>query len=80
MASYPLKSDDLIEDVVREYPSASAFLRQWGIICIQCGEPVWGTLQEVIEEKKQNVTEVLQALNNFIKQTYPTKNERLVPK
>ena len=67
MLRLPLQPDDLVEDVVRDYPKASAFLRQWGIVCIQCGEPVWGTLQEIIEAKQQEVTRVLAALNDFLK-------------
>ncbi len=66
MPNFPLKPDDLVEDVVREFPKASAFLRGWGIVCIQCGEPSWGTLREVIEEKSQDVTKVLAALNDHL--------------
>ncbi|MBW2736078.1 MAG: DUF1858 domain-containing protein [Deltaproteobacteria bacterium] len=40
-----------MEDLVRDYPRATAFLRKHGVVCIQCGEPVWGTLGEVIAEK-----------------------------
>lgn len=40
-----------MEDLVREYPRAPSFLRERGVVCIQCGEPVWGTLGEVIAEK-----------------------------
>jgi hypothetical protein len=66
MLAFPLRPDELVEEVIREHPSASAFLRRWGIVCIRCGEPVWGTLREVIEAKGQDVEAVLQALNEHL--------------
>jgi hypothetical protein len=62
----PLGPDHLVEEVVRDFPKASAFLRRWGIVCIQCGEPVWGTLGEVIEAKGQDVGHVLDQLNEYL--------------
>jgi hypothetical protein len=43
--------DMTIEELLRLHPQASALLRRHGIVCIQCGEPVWGTLREVAAEK-----------------------------
>lgn len=40
-----------IEELVERYPKAPAVLRRYGIVCIQCGEPVWGTLAEVARDK-----------------------------
>jgi len=55
--------DITIEDLVREVPEASAILRRFGIVCIQCGEPVWGTLRQAAAEKGiRDLTEVLAAL------------------
>jgi hypothetical protein len=45
----------LVEDLVREYPFASRFLSDRGLQCIICGEPVWGTLEELALDK--NFTE-----------------------
>jgi hypothetical protein len=36
-----------IEELVGEYPVAVKFLIRRKIPCLVCGEPVWGTLQEV---------------------------------
>jgi len=36
-----------VEDLVRLVPQAPAVLRAWDLVCIQCGEPVWGTLGEL---------------------------------
>ena len=43
--------DLTIEQLVSLIPRAAALLRRRGIVCIQCGEPVWGTLREVAAEK-----------------------------
>jgi iron-sulfur cluster repair protein YtfE (RIC family) len=40
-----------IEELVELVPRAPALLRRFGIVCVQCGEPVWGTLREAAAEK-----------------------------
>jgi hypothetical protein len=67
MTDLPLKPADLVEDVVRDHPRAVGFLRTQGIVCIQCGEPVWGTLEEVIRGKGQDPQRVLAALNAYLR-------------
>ncbi len=44
-------ADITIEDLVRREPRAAAVLRRFGIICLQCGEPAWGTLRELAADK-----------------------------
>jgi len=57
----------LIEDLVQQYPSAVGFLMKKGIICIQCGEPVWGTLAEAAARKNiSNIEEIVKELNAFL--------------
>lgn len=56
-----------IEDLVRECPRAVAILRQFGIRCIQCGEPLWGTLAQAAEEKGiDDLGPVLEALRECV--------------
>ncbi len=43
--------DTLIEDLVEEVPKSIDYLKDKGIRCIRCGEPIWGTLEEAAEEK-----------------------------
>jgi hypothetical protein len=43
--------DTQIEDLVRDFPEAAGFLTKHGVRCIRCGEPVWGTLGELLEEE-----------------------------
>ncbi len=59
----PIDPDITIEELVRQRPEASAILRRFGIVCIQCGEPVWGTLREAAAEKGiHDLGEVMAAL------------------
>jgi hypothetical protein len=52
-----------IEELIERLPQASAILRRFGIVCLQCGEPVWGTLGEVAAGKGIiDLREVLDAL------------------
>lgn len=46
-----IKRDISIEDLTDNYPFSVSFLREKGIVCIVCGEPVWGTLEEVARSK-----------------------------
>lgn len=43
--------DMLIEDLVRELPQAVRYLREHDIKCLECGEPIWGTLAEAARAK-----------------------------
>ena len=43
--------DILIEDLVRELPQAVRYLRQHDIKCLECGEPIWGTLADAARQK-----------------------------
>lgn len=59
----PVRPDVSIEELVEAIPQAPGVLRRFGIVCIQCGEPVWGTLAELAREKGiTDLTEVLRAL------------------
>ncbi len=63
----PLNKSILIEDLVQQYPAAVGFLMKKGIVCIQCGEPVWGTLEEAAGRKNQgNIDEIVKELNEYL--------------
>ena len=40
-----------IEDLVNELPEAVGYLREEGIRCLRCGEPIWGSLEDASKEK-----------------------------
>ncbi|NOY05875.1 MAG: DUF1858 domain-containing protein [Chlorobi bacterium] len=43
--------DTTIEELVESYPDAVSLLMEFGIRCLICGEPAWGTLEEAMQEK-----------------------------
>jgi methionine synthase II (cobalamin-independent) len=46
-----ITKETTIEDIVQYSASAVRYLREKGIKCIACGEPIWGTLEEAAREK-----------------------------
>ena len=59
--------DTSIEDLVKEYPEAVGFLTRQGIRCIRCGEPLWCTLGELLEEGGvADPHQLVIALNSFL--------------
>ncbi len=65
--SLKISKSTLIEEIVEKYPSLIGPLRERGIVCIRCGEPIWGTLEEVAEEKNiEDIDGLVDALNREI--------------
>lgn len=48
--SRQITKDMELEDVARESPKAIRFLTKRDIICIQCGTPLWKTVEEAIHD------------------------------
>lgn len=58
----------LIEDLVREFPPAVRYLQQQNIKCLECGEPIWGTLEEAAREKgydDEDISRFVRELNEM---------------
>lgn len=63
-----ITKDILVEDLVEELPDSVLFLRERGLVCILCGEPVWGTLNELAKSKNftdDQIDEVVVQLNRL---------------
>jgi hypothetical protein len=59
--------DTGVDDLARDHPQAVGFLTRQGIRCIRCGEPVWGTLGELLkDEKVKDPEDLLAKLNDFL--------------
>jgi len=59
----------LISDLVEKYPQIVSFLAGKGLHCIVCGEPVWGTVGELAQDKgfsKEETAQLIQKLIDFI--------------
>ncbi len=46
-----ITADIKIDELVRQYPDAVKFLIQKGLPCVVCGEPFWGSLAELAQQK-----------------------------
>lgn len=46
-----ITEDMLVADLVAAYPFSVAFLASRNLHCIICGEPVWGTVEELARGK-----------------------------
>ena len=59
--------DTLIEEIVSDHPRLIRPLREFGIVCIRCGEPVWGTLEQAAREKGiQEIDRIVEAMNRIL--------------
>ena len=60
--------DIQVEELAETFPEAVGFLTRRGIRCIRCGEPIWGTLGELLQEDKvENPSFLVEELNQFLK-------------
>ncbi len=53
-----ITKDIEIEDLVNDLPEAVGYLREEGIRCLRCGEPIWGSLEDAAKEKGYNDKDV----------------------
>jgi methionine synthase II (cobalamin-independent) len=60
-----ITKDTTIEDLVAIKAEAIQYLREKGIRCILCGEPIWGTIEEVSKEKGFSDEEILKMVNEL---------------
>jgi len=58
--------DMTVEELVEKYPSSVGYLMEKGIVCIICGEPVWGTVGELISDKGLDVKATIGELKKNI--------------
>ncbi len=59
-----VKKEMLIEDLVREHPQLIGPLKEEGIVCMACGEPVWGTLAaQAAERGIQEIDAIVDRMN-----------------
>lgn len=67
----PVALDQWIENILDTHPHAQQFLREHGIVCVMCGEPVWGSLGDQMEEKgfdDEAKEKLLAELNTWLQQ------------
>jgi len=60
-----ITADITIEDLMQRLPAAVSYLREKGIRCLQCGEPIWGTLASAAREKGFGDADIEQFVNDL---------------
>ena len=74
----PISADVFIEDLVEDYPASVAFLLERKIVCIKCGEPIWGTLREtLVRGEIEDIDRFVRDLNEFL--VNPSKDSPSAP-
>lgn len=63
-----VKASDSVEELVEQYPQLVSFLMDRGIVCIKCGEPFWGTLEDLVKNKGKDVNQILEQINSFLRE------------
>ena len=62
-----IHKDMLIEDLVLEYPKLIGPLKNEGIVCLACGEALWGTLEaQALEKGLDNIDDIVERMNAIL--------------
>ena len=71
MAKKLITKEMWVEEILEKYPTAQEFLSKKNIVCVMCGEPVWGSLKELMQDKDfsdDEIDTIIKELNEFIKE------------
>ena len=71
MAEKLITKEMWVEEILEKYPTAQEFLSKKNIVCVMCGEPVWGSLEELMQDKdfsNEEINTIIKELNEFIKE------------
>jgi hypothetical protein len=63
---YPIVPGISIEELLDRYPGSVRLLIEKGLPCLVCGEPSWGTLEELAREKgwdEQAISQLVEEMN-----------------
>jgi hypothetical protein len=47
-----------MEDLISRYPESVGYLVAQKVVCLVCGEPIWGTLREAAEKSGKTGDEI----------------------
>ncbi len=62
-----IRRETTIEEIVSDYPELVRPLMEYGIKCVVCGEPIWGTVEENAKEKGiENLDQIIVQLNEIV--------------
>lgn len=52
-----------VDDVVKGYPALTRVFIQFGLPCLVCGEPFWGTIEELAQQNNVDPANLVKKLN-----------------
>jgi len=55
--------DTAVEDVLKGYPMLAKVFIDYGLPCLVCGEPFWGTIEELSRQHDVDCTTLVKKLN-----------------
>uniref|UniRef100_A0A7C6AGY4 DUF1858 domain-containing protein n=1 Tax=candidate division WOR-3 bacterium TaxID=2052148 RepID=A0A7C6AGY4_UNCW3 len=58
-----ITGESRIEDILRDSPEKARIFVEFGVPCLVCGEPFWGTVRELCERYQVDVNMLLKKLN-----------------
>jgi len=64
-----IAKDIQIEDLIEILPQAVSYLREKGIVCVVCGEPLWGSLNDLATQKglsDESIEVIIKELNEML--------------
>jgi hybrid cluster-associated redox disulfide protein len=61
-----INKETQIDQILAEYPTLSRTFIAFGVPCLVCGEPSWGTVEELANQHRVNTAELLDKLNNEV--------------
>lgn len=59
-----ITKETTIEEILEKYPDTVETFMNFGIPCLVCGEPLWGTVEEGAEKYEVDLDELLTKLNS----------------
>jgi predicted nucleotidyltransferase len=65
-----ISKETTIEDLVTLLPESVSYMMEKGIRLLICGEPIWGTIEEVVLAKnysQEDLDKIITELNDLLK-------------
>ena len=57
-----------IDLILAKYPTLSRTFIEFGLPCLVCGEPYWGTIEELARQHDVDVNSLVNTLNKHIRE------------
>ncbi len=59
-----IEESESVDVLIERHPELVGWLADHGVICIECGEPFWGSIGDLIRSKGQDVESLLAEINS----------------